>query len=103
MEPIISFADAKKLDVERVQQAKDNWCWAAASEMVGTYNCPTGKNQWDSGGGHAMVIAGYSGDRLLCIDPWGDTNNYFYSYSDIKDGGEFATGTGKSRGIVYYK
>lgn len=39
---------AATLDVERVKQAKTNWCWAATSEMIGTYqNGDSSRTQWD--------------------------------------------------------
>ncbi|MBU5445199.1 C39 family peptidase [Paenibacillus sp. MSJ-34] len=41
-------AASKTLSLTRIQQAKTNWCWAAASEMVGKYkNSSTTKTQWD--------------------------------------------------------
>lgn len=41
-------ASAATLDVSRVKQAKTNWCWAATSEMVGTYvNSASSRTQWD--------------------------------------------------------
>lgn len=33
--------------VERVQQAKSNWCWAACAEMVGVYETTSTLDQWD--------------------------------------------------------
>lgn len=39
---------AATLDVDRVTQAKTNWCWAASSEMIGTYhNSSSSRTQWD--------------------------------------------------------
>lgn len=32
--------------VQRVQQAKSNWCWAAGAEMVGAYKTTYPKDQW---------------------------------------------------------
>ena len=163
---IISFADAKKLDVKRVRQAKSKWCWAASSEMVGTYGISTSRDQeaivafiwgstlpdvggsanneaagieyvseykkdalisskilsfntikgqingnrpvlanlrWNSGSGHAIVFSGYSGDRIYCIDPWEDTASTYYAYEDLKNGGDFSTGSGRVIGNVYYR
>lgn len=40
---------ATTLDVSRVKQAKDKWCWAATSEMIGVYqNSSTSRTQWDA-------------------------------------------------------
>lgn len=39
---------AATLDVDRVTQAKTNWCWAATCEMIGTYhNSDSSRTQWD--------------------------------------------------------
>lgn len=36
-----------KIDIDRVEQAQDSWCWAASSEMVGTYNTNSTISQFD--------------------------------------------------------
>ncbi len=42
------FAATKTLSVTRVTQSKDKWCWAACSEMIGTYkNSNSTRDQWD--------------------------------------------------------
>ena len=46
----MSYQDAeaatKVLSVSRVKQDKSNWCWAAASEMVGGYKVSGAPTQW---------------------------------------------------------
>lgn len=59
--------------------------------------------QWNNGGGHAIVFSGYNEDKIRCIDPWEDTPTTYYSYDDLKNGGDFLTGSGKVIGNVYYK
>ena len=47
---VLSYQDAeaatKVLSVSRVKQDKSNWCWAAASEMVGGYKVSGAPTQW---------------------------------------------------------
>lgn len=44
---ITAFAAEKTLGISRVQQEKDNWCWAACGEMIGTYvNSNSTEDQW---------------------------------------------------------
>lgn len=40
-------AGTRVLPVKKVVQAKSNWCWAAASEMVGAYGVTTSLGQAD--------------------------------------------------------
>lgn len=156
-----------ELDVSRVRQARDKWCWAAASESVGGYNLNNYRDQydivnyikgsssineggtndeimrainyssmnmksasvygepfsfsrivssvdslkpfviimrWNSGKGHAIVCSGYnSNNRLVyCVDPWEDTTNTYYSYSDLVNGTHIETGTGTFEDTIYY-
>jgi len=43
-----AFATSKTLTVTKYDQAKSNWCWAAAGTMVGRYqNSNSTRNQWD--------------------------------------------------------
>ena len=44
---VTAFAAEKTLGINRVQQEKDNWCWAACGEMIGTYvNSNSTEDQW---------------------------------------------------------
>lgn len=159
-----SATSAGTLSVNRVEQAKSNWCWAAAAEMVGTYNTTSNLRQyeivyyfygesypdvagnvnqiatginyssnytksayvsnfftlssiksnidkahpfvirlaWNSGGGHAVACAGYSGSSIYVIDPWPGISNRYYPYDMLLSGGSFATGTGKAFHVIAY-
>ena len=159
-----SAVNAGTLSVQRVEQAKTNWCWAASAEMVGTYNTTSNLRQyeivyyfhgesypnvggtrqqiatginyssnytksaytsnfftlssiksnidkahpfviwidWNSGGSHAVVGAGYSGSSVYVIDPWPGISNRYYTYSSLQNGGSFATGTGRATSVIAY-
>lgn len=43
-----SYDTKYELNVVRVEQAKNNWCWAASSEMLKKHQVTTSKTQWDA-------------------------------------------------------
>lgn len=45
---IPSQAVKYELNVVRVEQAKNNWCWAASAEMLKKHQVTTSKTQWDA-------------------------------------------------------
>jgi len=61
--------------------------------------------RWNSGGGHAVVGAGYDQHlgKVWVIDPWGDTASQFYDYKGMIAGNyRFATGTGHFAAALVY-
>lgn len=160
-----SYAVSNTLSVTRVKQAKSQWCWAAAAEMVGKYGTSSSRTQWEvvnliwgptypnvsgsvanmvsgvqyvsnytksaksinvlltlsnvqsyinagkpmiarlawnTSGGHAIVLSGYSDNRIRCIDPWENTSTTYYLYTSLNSGGTFLTGSGKVSHTIYY-
>ncbi len=84
--PITTFAASKTLGVTRVTQAKSNWCWAAASEMVGKYGVSTSRDQW----GVVELIWGNA-----CPNLGGSVNN-------MVSGVEYVSGYTKDAKFVAY-
>lgn len=80
-------ASAATLGVDRVKQSKTKWCWAATSEMIGSYmNSSSGRTQWD-------IVAYIKGSSYP---------NSGGSVSDIKKAIKYASGdtvTYKSGGV----
>ncbi len=102
----------------------DNWCWAACSVMVGTYNTNSKitqedivseidsnkpfsvSMQWDSGSGaHTIVCAGYNvnNNSIRIIDPAQGCGVNYYKYNDIIDGTTIKSGKGKCIRMLTYK
>jgi hypothetical protein len=85
---ISALAASVTLSVARVEQAKDNWCWAASAEMIGKYKFSTAtKTQWDvvtdrKGAGYPDVTGDASdvsaGISLVT------NNNYSASYGSTR-------------------
>ena len=62
---------------------------------------------WNSGGAHAVVCAGYktsgSTNYIYLIDPIEDTTKEYYNYTSLKNGTSIQTGTGKYTKSIHIK
>ena len=60
---------------------------------------------WNSGGGHAIVCAGYSKStrELWIIDPANSIPNQYYNLDSLIKGTKIASGTGKYRSTVLFR
>lgn len=62
---------------------------------------------WDSGGAHAVVCAGYKtsggSNYIYIIDPIEDTTMEYYNYTSLKNGTSIQTGTGKYTKSIHKK
>lgn len=50
--------------------------------------------QWNSGGGHVLVLCGVTGNNLTLIDPWENCVTRSYSYVALLNGTSIQSGTG---------
>lgn len=156
-----------ELLINRQTQQMSNWCWAASSVMIGTYNTSHTVTQedvvievkgsrvdwagsesdeeqainfasnnskiadgedffssfnsavneidnnrpylvrmsWNSGGGHAVVCAGYNSNtnEIRIIDPGRDCETRYYNYDAFRTRITLRSGTGRTRGIVTFE
>lgn len=56
---------------------------------------------WDDGGGHGLVISGYTAYSVQLIDPWQSNATTYYPYNDLVNGTTIHSGTGYWRDTVY--